>query len=192
MFEQSPSGLWEERSTGQFSRPVVATAPGWRLWDIGTPLSRPSSQHPWLTLKDCQLSRCGERQTQAGANKKLGQEQREHCAHSSENATPRKWALPVRHAGSSWPTGQNTIDTIVPEGSMHPIVTAVMTSVTEQDKRHLVPKSWIVHVIEWPTCHFSPFHVSVRFNVNLPWLHCPVLRITQLLHFCLFSNILKF
>lgn len=78
----------------------------------------------------------GDTQTQAGANKKPGEEQ------GSILCTPQKMP-PVGSkplcVGRHSPLGRTKSMLLSGMGSVHTIVAAVMTSVTKQDKLHLVP-----------------------------------------------------
>lgn len=130
----------------------------------------------------------GDTQTQAGANKKPGEEQGSIvCIPQKMPPIGSKPLCVGRHS----PLGRTKSMLLSGMGSVHTIVAAVMTSVTKQDKLHLVPVPWKAHGIKWPPCHLSRSHIQVRVNLKSPCLHCPVLRITQHLQFCLFSRILE-
>lgn len=74
--------------------------------------------------------------------KKPGEKQREHSLHSSENLIHRKHSFVCEafglHPGSLGRMRSILLSTV---GSIHTILAAIMTSVTKQDKRHLVPLS---------------------------------------------------
>lgn len=139
LFKWSPNGFWEENGTGQFSISVIARAPG------------KVRGSPELSCRDNLLSRydlhCNIANS-AGAGwdrprqvliKNLEKNKGSILCTPQEMSPIRKWSFVCEarelHHG---PLGRTRSVLLSAVASMHTIVAAVMTSVTEQDKLWLL------------------------------------------------------